>query len=1194
MDTRTKAARVDLTLVEGEDYGYVVELMDWGGEKPVRVSNAVLSGFLRGIRGEERWDVEVRQNGAVGNELLLRFPEELRAGMYYVEVWGEWEGQGRLQLVEGIVGVEVSRGDFKAWAQVEVPRRVVRLRLPDGQGGRIRAEVMAVGVSGANALRAEDAAGRADESAAEAKASEIVAKAAEAVAEKCREIVEAAQEEVERMKEATEEAAEAAAQDAEAAEGSAGEAERSAAAAAGSARDAALSATGAEKSASAAKGSEDAAGASAQDAQRSATSAAGSAAAAKGSEDAAALSAAAAEDAAGRAAADAGRADASAEAAERSAAAAKGSEEGAAGSAAAAEAAAEGAKKSEEAAASSEAQAKLSAGEAGASAAEAAESAESAGESAVSAGESAASAGRSAMAAADSASAAEGSKVEAGRSEASAAASAETAQEAMGKASFELWQENGHEGGSVAEYLEDLRGDSAYEVWLGQGNEGSEDDFLRSLKGKDGLSTREELDEVYEQIVDADRVHGELWEEVMGKAERGDVYERGEVRTAVGSGDGDARYVQLGVRYGVVGLVEEVRVAVRSVDSYFMAHEGRFFGVFEDVDGGLEVFERVGVSREAVVMVPGGEAVWSFRGMELHGRAVRLVLLMGREDGWPGDGDWDGIGGMGVRMSTRGMGDEGSCCVLGDGTVSGFVAEVRMVYVGEGARFAPVGHVGDEAVHLREGEREVWNGKADQEALESHVGDGVRHVTAGERAAWNGKADKSALDSHVGDGVVHVTAGERAAWNGKADRSALESHVGNGVVHVTAGERNAWNGKAEKEALESHVGDEVAHVTASERTKWNGAVTAVGTKAEASALAGHVGDGGIHLTAAEKTKVGSIIKSPLVIGPGEANAASTWLYHNSQTITRSEDKVGMNLICGAGGVFMSNNCYGCIMMGYTSKLVSQDAAKTHFIDGVTMQGGASSSIVAKPHTSNYSTVLRGVHSLGTGGQVLSLTADDKIQTSGANNDSLYNQGVVMLGYNSYYVSPHANIGVIVAGFAATLNVPNNQGIILASTVQNKTHGTYGAIDAKIGGVGIALIGGAASTIQVSSVVGTPTQVKGYMKFLAGSGVVDRNGAAVVSDGVWQGAVHAGNGTVHITAAERTAWNGLKTSKAEASALTSHVGDAVKHVTAAERTGWNGKLGCSVGGVKDVRYYTSAAAAPALSAREEGVLYLIGE
>lgn len=47
--------------------------------------------------------------------------------------------------------------------------------------------------------------------------------------------------------------------------------------------------------------------------------------------------------------------------------------------------------------------------------------------------------------------------------------------------------------------------------------------------------------------------------------------------------------------------------------------------------------------------------------------------------------------------------------------------------------------------------------------------------------------------------------------------------------------------------------------------------------------------------------------------------------------------------------------------------------------------------------------------------------------------------------------------------------------------------------------------------------------------------------------------HIGNAVVHLTAAERTKWDG----KADAEAVQTHTQDAVVHITAAERTKWNG-------------------------------------
>lgn len=48
--------------------------------------------------------------------------------------------------------------------------------------------------------------------------------------------------------------------------------------------------------------------------------------------------------------------------------------------------------------------------------------------------------------------------------------------------------------------------------------------------------------------------------------------------------------------------------------------------------------------------------------------------------------------------------------------------------------------------------------------------------------------------------------------------------------------------------------------------------------------------------------------------------------------------------------------------------------------------------------------------------------------------------------------------------------------------------------------------------------------------------------------------HTGNTTVHISAAERTAWN----NKASSSDLTTHTGNTTVHITSQERSTWNNK------------------------------------
>jgi hypothetical protein len=61
----------------------------------------------------------------------------------------------------------------------------------------------------------------------------------------------------------------------------------------------------------------------------------------------------------------------------------------------------------------------------------------------------------------------------------------------------------------------------------------------------------------------------------------------------------------------------------------------------------------------------------------------------------------------------------------------------------------------------------------------------------------------------------------------------------------------------------------------------------------------------------------------------------------------------------------------------------------------------------------------------------------------------------------------------------------------------------------------------------------------------------------ILDGMIGGySAHAANLTIHVTAADKEAWNG----KADASALTAHTGDTTIHVTAADKAKWDAVTG----------------------------------
>ncbi|AMS01362.1 virion protein [Bacillus phage AR9] len=178
--------------------------------------------------------------------------------------------------------------------------------------------------------------------------------------------------------------------------------------------------------------------------------------------------------------------------------------------------------------------------------------------------------------------------------------------------------------------------------------------------------------------------------------------------------------------------------------------------------------------------------------------------------------------------------------------------------------------------------------------FDPHFNDSVRHITGTERGAWNNKYDKPAtgipmkdldpvvsdrikasalnsdLSNHTNNLDIHTSSTERAKWNAKYDKPAtgipmtdfseivqnsinsaakavdLQDHEDDVIKHITGEERDKWNAKYDKPAngvpmkdlelpvqdkingaatataLTDHKNDSVAHITNAERLSWNG------------------------------------------------------------------------------------------------------------------------------------------------------------------------------------------------------------------------------------------------------------------------------------------------------------------------------------------------------------------------------------
>ena len=498
-----------------------------------------------------------------------------------------------------------------------------------------------------------------------------------------------------------------------------------------------------------------------------------------------------------------------------------------------------------------------------------------------------------------------------------------------------------------------------------------------------------------------------------------------------------------------------------------------------------------------------------------------------------------------------------------------------------------IAHESDTTVHITANERKAWNAKADASTLNSHTGNTEIHTTSAEKASWNNKYDKpstgipitdlesgiqesignadAALENstnalaqisyHEDDMVKHITAEERSAWNGKANTSDLNAHTGNSTIHITSAERSKWNAKYDKpstgipiEDLESgiaeslgnadlaladvgalsqnfinHEGDTTVHITASERTAWNG-------KADESDLTAHTGNTTIHITASER---------------------SSWNAKYSKPAT---------------GIPVDD-----MEAGVAESLANADLALADV-------GALSQNFIA--HESDTT-----VHITANERKAWNAKADASTLNSHTGNTEIHTTSAEKASWNNKYDKPSTGIPITDLESGIQESIGNADAALENSTnalaqisyheddmVKHITAEERSAWNGKANTSDLNAHTGN-STIHITSAERSKWNAK-YDKPSTGipiedleSGIAESLGNADLAladvGALSQNFInHEGDTTVHITASERTAWNG----KANASTLNSHTGNTTIHTTAEEKASWNGKYTKPEGGI----------------------------
>lgn len=510
--------------------------------------------------------------------------------------------------------------------------------------------------------------------------------------------------------------------------------------------------------------------------------------------------------------------------------------------------------------------------------------------------------------------------------------------------------------------------------------------------------------------------------------------------------------------------------------------------------------------------------------------------------------------------------------------------------------------------------------------FDPHFNDDIRHITLAERNAWNAKYDKPVdgipmkdLDTAVSDRInasalqvdhathvnnldIHTSSTERAKWNSKYDKPAtgipmtdlseivqnninssakavdLTAHKDNTVAHITAEERTKWNGRYQKPAtgiplthleafvqevinnsasdaeLSAHTSDDVVHITNAERLTWNAKYlkpttgvpltdldSAVQNRIVSSAtkdeLANHTSNATVHITAEERDKWNTHRADLAVHITAEERTKWNSKYDKPSTGIPEAD-LNASLVSKINGM---------------TTVTDFNEHNTDTVKHVTQSE-------RDKWNGKYDKPLSGIPAEHLASEVV-----NKINASATNADLNAHKldavshitDVERSAWNAKYLKPTAGIPESdlsltfrekVAGLASTVALTTHAGDIVKHITAEERASWNGR--------------------YVKPTTGIPTTD------LESAFVAKVNASATEADLT----AHTGDDVIHISAEERSSWNGkyakpatgipeldleqaLRT-KINAMVTTTdfnaHATDSVRHVTASERATWNSK------------------------------------
>lgn len=354
--------------------------------------------------------------------------------------------------------------------------------------------------------------------------------------------------------------------------------------------------------------------------------------------------------------------------------------------------------------------------------------------------------------------------------------------------------------------------------------------------------------------------------------------------TPEGTGTQLAKFVQISGEHTTLGRLDHITLDTRpnvttEVNSYLLVWE-------QDETGG---WSYCGTSHNNPRLQNAQPVHYDFRGVEIHGRALRLALVPTQEGGWQPDTFVP----FTIFCSPATTGDMKTGDTITPPTGNA-VRKIATVTLGICApRYTPYAHYLDGDSHLQDGERPKWDAAAAD--IAAHKADNAQHLQPGERDNWNEKPTNVQVDTKIANAKTALQEEIRSrlasvlSWRGSVatvDALPKEGQQKGDVYDVKeTGSNYAWTGEEwddlgptltgflKTEIFNAHDADAVRHVDAPTRAKWDAkpdaaAVQETVTNAllEDVEVTDSTGEGGTDANARYLQVAGSLVPTGTVTG----------------------------------------------------------------------------------------------------------------------------------------------------------------------------------------------------------------------------------------------------------------------------------------------------------------------------------------